>query len=1412
MKVDAAPTARSGTALGRTIEVVALALLAYVPFLLSSPGKVSGDTKQYLSLDPGRLLERAPYLWDSHAGAGTVTHQHIGFLVPMGPFFWLFDVFGTPHWVAQRLWLGTLSLAAVLGARWLFALLGVRRAGALAGALVYMLTVYQLSFTARSSILLLPWAGLPWLVGLTIRATRRRGWRDPALFALIAFLIAGTNATSLLLVGIAPALWLVLRMLDGRAEARAALATGVRLAVPTIAVSLWWAVGLRTQGTYGLPVLQLTETLRTTQASSLPSDILRGLGNWFFYGGDRLGSSLDQTGDYANNHLVIAASFAVPIAALAAAAFVRWRYRSYFGLLVVIGTIVGVGAWPFDDPSPYGRLFKAFAEGSALGFALRNTPRVVPIVVLGMAGLLAAAVSALAARRLELVAAVAVGVIAFAALAPVWRHGYFSSRILRDEDVPAYWTKATAALDRDGDATRVLEIPGSNFAAYRWGNTVEPITPALTDRPWVAREVLPYGTPQSVNLLDALDHRLQEGTLDPAALARVARILDVGTVLLRSDLQYERFDTPRPRLLWSALTDPLAPGLETPVPYGPPTPIRASPALPMLDELELRTPVDGADPPPVALFDVRDAVPIVHAAPDAQPVVLAGDGEGIVDAAAAGLLDGNQLVLELASLDDAQLRAALRAGADLVLTDSNRRRAETFFASVRDTTGPTERVGQEPLATDDNDQRLPAVAGGDATRTVAEQHGARVDATHSGARDRYTPEDRPVHAVDGDLRTAWRVGGDPDGERLVIRPAHPLRSDQVTLVQPQSGTRDRVLTHVRLRFDSGPSVTVDLGPQSLTPDGQVVRFPERTVRRLDVEPLATNTGVDTPEANPVGFAEVRLDDLRATETIRLPVDLARRTAAAAHGHRLDVVLSRLRGEPGDRERQDEELSLARRFVLPDARTFGLSGTARVATNAPDAVIDTVLGTTAPGTTFSSSGHLAGDADARASRAFDRDAATAWTAPVGPQEGAWVDVDLPAPATVDHVDLVVVADGRHSVPTQLRLEADGVPTRTLTVPAITDSTTPDATKTVSVPFDPVTAQHLRLVVETVRPVTTIDDRSKALLTLPVAIAETGLAGVPAPAAPGAVPDGCRDDLVRVDGTAVPVHISGAADAARTGLAIEACGALETLDAGSHTVRTSAGLDTGIDVDRLVLSSDGAAQPAAVAPLGAPLSDSGARVRVVDSGETSFDLSVHTDGKPFWVVLGQSHSEGWHADVEGGPSLGSARLVNGYANGWLVDPAKPGTMTIHLRWTPQGVVWIGLALSAVAVLFCLGIVIFTRRRTAAVVLADAPVLVSPLRYSGPLPSTKVALATAIATAVAAAVMSRWWIGLLVGVATLVAARVATGRVLLTAGAPLALALSKVVGVPELGWLAVALLLADLVSAWIRSRWGHDRRQGS
>ncbi|HEY7438308.1 MAG TPA: alpha-(1-_3)-arabinofuranosyltransferase family protein [Acidimicrobiia bacterium] len=1215
------PARTSGRA--TAFDAAWIALLAYVPFFLSSPGKLTSDTKQYLYLDPGRYLSEAAYLWNTQLGAGTVPHQQIGYLFPMGPYYWLTSTLGVPDWIAQRLWLGTISFLAALGVRWLLLRLGTGRVGACAGALVYMLTPYQLAFTARISAILLPWAALPWLVGLTMRAVRRGGWRDPALIALILMTAGSVNASALLLVCVAPAIWLIMELVRGWDAAKRAVGATLRIALLGVGASLWWIEGLRVQGAYGLPVLQLTENVQTVSVSSSPGDLLRGLGNWFFYGRDQLGYSLDQASWYVSNHLVIVITYAVPALALVAAALTRWRHRTYFGLLIVVGTVIGVGAWPFAHPSAYGRAWNWFATNSAVGLAFRNSARIVPIIVLGIAALLAAAVASMRDRRIRLLAGGVVAAVALAALYPVWRTGYLSTSVLRPASIPTYWDQAASAMSRDGNSTRVLEIPGADFAAYTWGNTIDPVTPGLTSRGYLSREVLPFGSPQSVNLLDAFDRRIQLGVFEPSSLAPIARLFGAGTVSLRSDLQPTRFDTPDPNALWRQLTQPLAPGVGPPRTFGPTT-----------------------NPPPVALFPVLRPVPIVHATPTTGPVVVSGDGDGVVDSAAAGLLDGREQLFEQASLGNAQLTRELAGGADLVMTDSNRRRIQSWFSSIRNTKGPTERAGEtfkDPAGYDYRLRLFPHETDDD--RTVVEQVGGQVSAAGGGGSAR--PEDRAVYAFDGDTRTSWRVGGaNPAGQKIHLHLAKPVTVDHVTLVQPLDGPRDRVLTKVRLTFERGAPVDVDLGPSSLTKAGQVVHFSRRSVRDLTVELRATTKPpFDPANANAVGFAEIGIDHVHVYEVVRLPLDTARDIGTRASGHSLAVVLSRVRQDPAAVGRQDDELDLDRRFVLPDARTFGFTGTARLNPNAPAA--------------------------ARAS------------------------------------------------------------------------------------------------------------------------------------APSLIGAGCRSDLMTLDGKPFPVRITGTPAQARSGLTLVSCDGTVSLSKGSHTLLTRRGLDTGIDIDRVVLTSDTAGKASAVRPLGAQIGRSSARLTVESSHPTSARVSATTDGKPFWFVFGQSENSGWHAKVDG-KDLGPPTTVEGYANGWLVTPQRAGKITISLSWTPQRSVWIAIGISIAFVLLCMGILVFAAlRRRPGLAIADAPIAVrfwEDWQTRGARWPAAIGLAVAAGTV--AGVFSRPWIGVATFAATLVALELARTRWVLTLGAPIILAVSRVARRPELGWLALALFATDLlVSAWRR-----------
>ena len=325
-------------------------------------------------------------------------------------------------------------------------------------------------------------------------------------------------------------------------------------------------------------------------------------------------------------------------------------------------------------------------------------------------------------------------------------------------------------------------------------------------------------------------------------------------------------------------------------------------------------------------------------------MLVAGDGEALVDAAAAGLVDGTELVLYSASYagEPAALHRVLDQGADLVVSDTNRRRARRWGA-IRDVTGRTERAGEVPLRDDPEDKRLDVFPGsGDTDRSVTEERGAKPDATAYGDRSFYFPDQRAGAAFDRDLETAWRVGGDDDprGERLVVdvargrRGAGPVRANRLTLVQPHGPDDTRFITKVRLKLGNGRSVDVDLDDSSRTDAGQVIRFRERPIGRLGIEVLETNVGVlpGYGGQNGVGFAEVRLGGARrrgvVDEVVRMPTRLLRTAGASSLSHRLVFLMSRLGYEPASRRRQAEEPSMARDLEVPTARAFTVTGLAR----------------------------------------------------------------------------------------------------------------------------------------------------------------------------------------------------------------------------------------------------------------------------------------------------------------------------------------------------------------------------------------------------------------------------------------------------------------------------------------------------
>ena len=158
--------------------------------------------------------------------------------------------------------------------------------------------------------------------------------------------------------------------------------------------------------------------------------------------------------------------------------------------------------------------------------------------------------------------------------------------------------------------TRLLSLPGSDFAAYTWGDTIDPIEPGLIDRPFVARELVPFGSAAGANLLQALDRRLQEGVLDADAVAPIARLMAVGDVLLRLDLQTDRFHLVSASDAWRMFTTDPPAGLARAADLRRRR-RRAGRVNQGLAGLVAEQ--AGSPAPPVAMFAVRDPQPIVRA-------------------------------------------------------------------------------------------------------------------------------------------------------------------------------------------------------------------------------------------------------------------------------------------------------------------------------------------------------------------------------------------------------------------------------------------------------------------------------------------------------------------------------------------------------------------------------------------------------------------------------------------------------------------------------------------------------------------------------------------------------------------------------------------------------------------------------
>jgi arabinofuranan 3-O-arabinosyltransferase len=1226
---------------------VAGAVAAVAATLTNSPGWYVGDNRFEQYWSPGRLLARLPSLWDPSRGLGRPRGE---FLPVTTAAMGVYRSLGASPWLTERLWHATLLVVAGLGAAALVRSLRPRPdvAVAVAGA------AYAFSPVAAASLvpsaLFFNYAVAPWLVVALVRGvTGARPWRWAAVFALLVFAGGSTDPPGLvyaaaLLVPAGAYVALVARAASWRRLAGWLARAG--------ALSLAVSAAVLVQVVYGAASLSArlygTESPATVSAASSWSESWRGLGFWITYARDGGRLVRPQHSAWFDSAPIVLATFAVPVAALAALALSRWRARLLFGAFAFVGLVAMVGSYPPDHPSIAGRLLLDAYDAVPSLTALRNTYKAGFALALGLAGLLggAAALAAgrLAGRRLlaGVAAGLAVGLFAVAAF-PFWTGGLYSTDN-RTEKVPGYWRAAVAWLDaRPGDA-RVLVEPGTFNSRYRWGSPGDDLFDALLARPHVVRTSLPLSTAEASDLVLAVDDRLQSGDYRPGTIGPIARRLGIGYVLVRNDLDWQRLGRARPADLQPLRDDP---DLEPVATFGDPGEhtVAAGDDSPEA-EAERRL-------PPVEVFAVAGVDGQARLTGD-RPLLLSGSGEGWFTLAADDLLGTGGPVRSTASTEPGVLAGDLAGGASLVVTDSNRRTV-TLVTGSGSSDSHTLAAGEQ-LGRPAND-----LFGTPGSQTVAWFADATSVASASAGAGLagYEPEFRPANAFDGDPHTAWMTGGyqDPLGRSVLVRLRRPTTVSSVEVDPAVLFGAGRTIRLASLHFSDGSSVPVDLSRGSAS-----VGFPARSTTSLELRIDA----LSGPGVRPVGFAEVRVPGLDLTEWVQAPDDAFRAadtTPAVAAALGTAPVAYAFERQVGDGARPVER-ALRRRFRTAATRPYDLTAVATATETTPDRLLDELVGgdVGAVGST-----RYLGRLDGWGGLAVDDSLDTGWAA--YPTSGSTIEVRFPE-QTVNAVGIVTDAGPSASAVTSVRVAVGDVLVEAPVLPSAEcgeDLSSPACRGEVYVTVPAATVDRVTVAVQGLSPRSTggLDVAPTRILDV-----EIGPVGLDRDGERSGGP--CVDGVVTLDGSDVPVRLAGDAGDLLDGrpVAVEACEDVRP-PAGWH--RLAAGGD--VAVDRLTLST----ADAPVVPPGSP--PEVGSVEALERSPWSARLLVDApDGGV--VVPGQSFDAGWSATVDG-EDAGPPRSTD-TQNGWVV-PA--GEHVVEVRYRPQRVYGAALAVTAAAVALCL-----------------------------------------------------------------------------------------------------------------------------
>ncbi|WP_243060216.1 alpha-(1-_3)-arabinofuranosyltransferase family protein [Nocardioides sp. SR21] len=1216
--------------------------------LIQQPGLVTFDTKLDLQFDVTGFLTRSLDVWTGDWTLGGLQNQAYGYLVPMGPAFWLGDLLHLPMWIWERLWTAAVMLLAYFGMlRLARSWPGIGATGAVLAGLTYMLAPRVLTTVGGLSGETLPSAILPWTVLPVVLYLRGRlRWWVAILWSSATIpWMGGQNATLVVACLMLPGLLMLLT--DGRSWPRrigdAAAWTGAALLA-----SLWWLVPLLLMGEYAPPFLSFIESAADTASQTGWLASFRGTSHWvaFFPGGGSAG----WVGGWELVSSAVLLATTVAVAGIGLLGLMEpglWARR-----VLVTSMLVGLAFLTVGSPEPAGSVFgREWLDALDSWLApLRNVHKFDPLIrlplALGLGAFVTTAVPRLVARSRRLSAprrrtaavalTAAVVVLVGAAAQPA------ASGDLRVADgavrISTSWQDAAEYLREQEGPVGVLVLPGTIFSVQTWGRTIDEPIQVLNAPPWASRSqsaVAPAGT---LRLLDAIENQIADGH-PISGFASSLRRMGITHVVARNDLDPAQTDAPPVPVVMASLGSTT--GLTSAAVFG-----STSDGYPAVAVFEVQP--DGDDPR-VALDDW-----------DSRRIVQGGP-EAVNDLAQVGLVSAEEPVL----LADAAGGAAEGEPVDVV-TDSNQRVERSFGRITDAVSGVMTRDEPYRLGRREHD-----FTGGSVPEATTVADYGRITAITASSSGGYADVlgpirsgEHPYAAFDASGFTAWTTAplADPVGQWIEVEFAAPARLGPVTLLFDNGAGADVSL--VRLSTDAG-SVTAEVGADGIA-DG--IELPDglTSTLRITVEDIRG-------DRRQVRLANVSIGGVEVRRSLRVPGEVSADTSIffrSEPSRRACVVVDiRVTCGGGWQQETPETPGFDRTVTVTEAGLWELSGRAVATGGAAIERLFAPLGRRAVEVEVSST--YAGDPAVVGVNAYDGLDDTSWYAsPLDPTPG--IQLSWRQPRTI------------RSVLARLGADQPGVLPESLTVDPMIPGSTPQVVSTTGERagfMKPVRTTRLRI--------TAVAD---PLRSVGVGIGELEILGLDdlrqtanPTAATGVV---CGfGPTVEVGGRTVQTRIVGDLSEVVDGseLTIVPCGD-EPVRMGAGTQRIRVTSAAGFAVSRLWLT------PASPSP--EPAADA-SDVRVVRWTPTARTIAVRTSGESI-LTVSQSENPGWEARLDGRPL--DTVVVDGWKQAWRVPAGSVGE--VELVFVPQssfqnGIV-IGLVLAGLLNVAALVTLVWFRRR--------------------------------------------------------------------------------------------------------------------